>query len=99
MADILNFLTFIMTLSIPVIAIVAELSHKTPSTFLHSMIRSIICLGSLFFLSVVLNQRYIPCWSHFMAVGFIFVVSAFQLIIELNQDEIEMISSSNEEPY
>lgn len=85
------FLMFLMTVGIPLIAIIAELSKTTPNSIVHSIVRSVICLGSLFFLSELLQVSYKPCASHFLSVLFIFSISLFQLFLEMNHTGIDKI--------
>lgn len=91
MVNVIIFLMFLMTVSIPMIAIIAELSKNTPNTVFHSTVRSIICIGSLLFLSQLLQLSYKPCFSHFFSISFVFIVSVIQLIFELNQTDITKI--------
>ena len=88
MHEFYSYLIFLLTISIPTIAIVAELSKKTPSSILYSLTRSIICIGSLFFLSVVLDPKYVPTVTHLITIGFIFSISVFQLYFELQDSTL-----------
>lgn len=94
MHEFFSYLIFLMTLSIPTIAIVAELSKNTPSSLLHSGIRSSICVGSFFFLSIVLGKNYVPTISHFSIIGLIFTISVFQLYFELQDKSLDSFLKS-----
>lgn len=85
------FVMFLMTIAVPIIAIVAELSKSTPNTVFHSVVRSIVCIGSLLFLSQMLQRGYLPCGTHFLAVAFIFLVSCIELILEMNQTSLDKL--------
>jgi phosphate/sulfate permease len=88
MSEFILVLTFVMTLMIPVIAIIAELSHTTPNSVSHSIVRSIICLACIVFLSQIIQPSYKPYISHFLSIGFIFIVSCAKLYLELNEHTV-----------
>lgn len=91
MSDVLTYLIFILTAAIPLIAIIGELHHSTPNSVAYSIVRSIICMGSLFFMSAVLNPAYHASISHLAIVALIFVISCIQLSLELRDTSIDEI--------
>lgn len=91
MADLTLFLLFIMTISVPVIAIIGELASTTPTSVFHSVVRSIICLGCLFFLSQLMQPHYVASAAHILSVFIIFLVSVVELVLELHQTSIDKV--------
>lgn len=91
MADLTLFLLFIMTISVPVIATIAELSSTTPNSVFHSVVRSIICLGCLFFLSQLMQPHYVASAAHILTIFIVFIVSVVQLTLELHHTSIDKV--------
>lgn len=97
--SIILFVMFLMTVSIPIIAIVGELAKTTPNTVFHSVVRSIICIGSLLFLSQLLQIGYKVNLPHFLAISFIFAISVFELNLEMNQTSFDKIFQNEKDTH
>lgn len=89
MAELIAYLTFVLTAGIPLLAIVGELHHHTPTSVSYSIVRSIICLGSLFFMSSILSIGYHGNLKDLFIVGLIFLISCAQLYLELHDENID----------
>lgn len=89
MSELFAYVTFILTAGIPLLAIIGELHHHTPTSVSYSIVRSIICLGSLFFMSSILNITYHGNMKDMLIVGFIFLISCVQFYLELHGENID----------
>lgn len=89
MAELIAYLTFILTAGIPLLAIIGELHHHTPTSVSYSIVRSIICLGALFFMSSILNINYHGNVKDLLIVGLIFLISCIQFYLELHDERID----------
>lgn len=99
MPDLLVFVTFVLTASIPILAIIGELHHRTPTTLFHSIVRSVICLASLFFVSEILNPAYHPKLQHLIIVSIVFMASCFQLYLEIHDETIDEFLKHKKESH
>lgn len=86
-------LMFLFAASIPIIAIAAELSKRTPSSLAHSIIRSILCIGAIVFISIIMTPGYKATVYQFVSIGFIFLVSLIQGYVEMTGSKISDIFS------
>lgn len=90
--EILSFgitaLMFVFASGIPIIAIAAELSKRTPSSLAYSIIRSILCIGAIVFISIIMAPGYTPSLYHLASIGFIFGVSLVQGYIEMTGSKL-----------
>lgn len=84
--DAANFLLFSLSVGTVVLAILAELSHKTPTGFLYSLIRSIICISCIIFASLVLMPNHQVTALQFFSIGFVFLVSLVRFFYEMGSD-------------
>lgn len=85
MSTILATSTFLMTIAPPVIAIIGELNQDTPNTVAHSIIRSIICIGCLVFLSILMMTTYQESYLHLAIMTTVTTVSVIQLWCEMHK--------------
>lgn len=97
MENFLTYVIFVLTASIPVLAVIGELHHRTPTSISYSIVRSFICFGSLFFMSEILNPAYHVKISHLIMIGFIFFASIFQLYLEIHDETIDEILKRHSE--
>lgn len=98
--ELLSFLViavmFVFSAGIPIIAISAELSKRTPSTLAHSIIRSCLCIGSLVFISIMMAPGYKATFYQFASIAFIFTVSLVQGYLEMTGSKFsDFISKFN----
>ena len=98
MAEVFAYLTFILTAGIPLLAIIGELHHRTPTSVSYSIVRSIICMGALFFMSSILSLSYHGNLKDLLIVGFIFLISAIQFYLELHDEKIDDVFELHKNP-
>lgn len=84
MTNVMQFMTFLFLLLVPVIAIYAELSRHTPNSIWYSSIRSVLCIASLIACAFVISPIYKANILHFMCALIFFSVSFIQLLLETN---------------
>lgn len=86
--DVANFFLFFLSLGTVGIAILAELSFRTPTGFLYSLIRSTICIGCIIFASIVLSPNHQASVLQFLAIGFVFFCSLMRFFKELEHEHM-----------
>lgn len=84
--DIVNFLMFLFAVSTVGLAIIAELSWKTPNGFFFSVIRSCICISCIIFASITISPGHVATIGQFLSIGFIFMCSLIRFFYELGQE-------------
>lgn len=85
MSSLLTTATFLMTVAPPVIAIIGELNQETPNTVAHSVIRSVICIGCLVFMSILMMPTYHESYLHLAILTAVTTVSIVQLHCEMHK--------------